>query len=55
MYRLVFLGAPGVGKGTYAKLVCKFLRLRHVNPGEMLRKEIKQHPASDIRLVNFSI
>ncbi len=49
MHRLVFLGAPGVGKGTYAKLICKDLGLFHINPGDMLRKEFKKYPESTIR------
>ena len=47
--RLIFLGAPGVGKGTYAKLVCNYLDLLHINPGEILRKEFKLYPDSYIR------
>ena len=47
--RLIFLGAPGVGKGTYAKLVCKNLDLYHINPGDILRKEFQNYPMSNIR------
>ena len=36
----VFLGAPGVGKGTYASRVCRQLGLRHVVAGDLIRAEI---------------
>jgi adenylate kinase len=40
--RLVFLGPPGVGKGTQAKRVSAAHRLAHVSTGDMLREAIKQ-------------
>eukprot|EP00736_Rhodelphis_marinus_P011262 Rmarinus@m.28067 len=38
---LVFIGAPGVGKGTYGKRVCKMLNLVHCSTGDIIRDEIK--------------
>jgi adenylate kinase len=35
--RLVFVGAPGVGKGTQAKLVCARWAIAQVSTGDMLR------------------
>ncbi len=35
--KLVFLGAPGVGKGTQAKLFATKAHLAHISTGEMLR------------------
>ena len=35
---VVFLGAPGVGKGTYASLAARLLGLRHVVMGDILRR-----------------
>ena len=37
---LIFLGPPGVGKGTQAKKVCEHYKIIHLSTGEILRKEI---------------
>jgi adenylate kinase len=37
---LVFLGPPGVGKGTQAKLLCGARSLRHVSTGDLLREAV---------------
>jgi len=36
----VFLGPPGVGKGTYASRVASALRLPHISTGDLVREEI---------------
>jgi adenylate kinase len=40
--RLIFLGAPGSGKGTQAKRVASKYDLRHISTGDILRKAIKE-------------
>ena len=40
MYRLVFLGPPGVGKGTQAALLARELRLAHLSTGDLLRAAV---------------
>lgn len=40
--RLVFLGAPGVGKGTQAKKISEIFSIPHISTGDILRKEIKE-------------
>ena len=38
--RLIFLGPPGVGKGTQAKRICKHYNIIHLSTGDILRSEI---------------
>ena len=38
---IVMLGAPGAGKGTQAKLLCKKLGLPHVSSGDIFRENMK--------------
>lgn len=37
----VFLGAPGVGKGTYSSRVAKLMGVPHIATGDLVRAEIK--------------
>ncbi len=38
--RLLFLGPPGAGKGTQAKLICQEKSLLHLSTGDLLREEV---------------
>jgi len=38
--RVIFLGAPGSGKGTQANKLAKVLNVPHIDTGSMLREEI---------------
>jgi len=38
--RLIFLGPPGVGKGTQAKRVCEHFSIIHLSTGDILRAEM---------------
>ena len=38
---MIFLGAPGAGKGTQAEVVCKELDIPAVSTGNMLREAVK--------------
>ncbi len=40
--KLIFLGAPGVGKGTVAKIVSQRYNIPHISTGDMIRAEIAQ-------------
>ena len=37
----IFLGAPGVGKGTLAKMAAKETGIKHISTGDIFRNEIK--------------
>lgn len=36
----VFLGCPGVGKGTYASRLSSLLGVPHISTGDLLREEL---------------
>jgi adenylate kinase len=40
--KIIFLGPPGVGKGTIAKILEKEKGIVHISTGEIFRKEISQ-------------
>ena len=38
---IIFLGAPGSGKGTQASLLSKYLSVESISTGDLLRKEVE--------------
>ena len=38
---LIFLGAPGAGKGTFASMLTDKINITHISTGEIFRNEIK--------------
>ncbi len=42
---IVFLGAPGTGKGTIASRLAKKYNFTHIAPGDLFRKEVKKQTA----------
>lgn len=39
----VFLGCPGVGKGTYAARLSNLLGVPHISTGDLVRQELSSH------------
>jgi len=46
---LIFLGPPGVGKGTQAQVLSRLLGLPHVSTGDMLRASVSSGTAFGLR------
>ncbi len=41
--KLLFLGSPGVGKGTYAQVLTEIFGIPHISTGDLLREEAKKN------------
>jgi adenylate kinase len=55
--RWVFLGPPGVGKGTYASRVAAALGVPHIAAGDLVRAEIKSRTplGKQVRVYAFDV
>lgn len=47
--KLIFLGAPGSGKGTQAKKLAQILNLEHISTGDILREAIKEQTSLGVQ------
>ena len=47
--RLILFGAPGVGKGTQAKILALRLNIPHISTGDILREAVKEKTALGIK------
>lgn len=52
--RIVMLGPPGAGKGTYASRLTKILGIPHISTGDMVREEIKKQTDLGKRIKEYS-
>ena len=52
---LLFLGAPGAGKGTQAELLSQTNSYLHLSTGELLRKEIEMNTTLGIQVKDLSL
>ncbi len=50
---MIFLGAPGAGKGTQAEVVCKELNIPSISTGNMLREAVKNGTESGLAAKKF--
>lgn len=51
--RLVFMGPPGAGKGTQAKLLCEHYRIVHISTGDMIRERIRSGTPTGLKAKPF--
>lgn len=47
--QLIIFGAPGVGKGTQAKIISEKLNIKHISTGDMLRNAIRNETEMGIK------
>lgn len=53
MAKLIFLGAPGAGKGTQAQILAENLGIPHISTGEILRSAIVEQTPLGIKAKSY--
>ena len=51
--KLIFIGPPGVGKGTYASSISKIYGIPHISTGDMIRDEIKRKTELGLKIKKY--
>lgn len=51
--QILFLGAPGAGKGTQCKLLSEKFGLKHLSSGDLLREAVKQKTDAGLAAKSF--
>ncbi len=54
MRQFALIGAPGVGKGTFAKIICSRLGLYHISVGDIVRNEIERKTPQGIAMSKYT-
>jgi adenylate kinase len=50
---LIIFGAPGVGKGTQAKIIAEQLNIKHISTGDMLREAVKNETDMGVKAKKY--
>ncbi|QZZ19210.1 adenylate kinase [Leptothermofonsia sichuanensis E412] len=53
MTRLIFLGAPGAGKGTQAKVLAGLCKIPHISTGDILREAVANQTPLGMKAKSF--
>jgi adenylate kinase len=53
MTRLIFLGAPGAGKGTQAQILAESCGIPHISTGDILRAEVKAQTELGVKAKSY--
>jgi adenylate kinase len=51
--RLIFLGAPGAGKGTQAQLLAQHLEIPHISTGDLLRRAVSEQTELGVKAQGY--
>jgi len=51
--RLIFMGPPGAGKGTQAKIICENYKIPQISTGEILRTSIQKGTEMGLQAKKF--
>ena len=53
MTRLIFLGAPGAGKGTQAQTLAHYWNIPHISTGDILRQAMREQSPLGIKAQGY--
>ena len=53
MTRLIFLGAPGAGKGTQAQILAESAKIPHISTGDILRAQVKEQTQLGLKAKSY--
>ncbi len=53
MTRLIFIGAPGAGKGTQAQILAENIQIPHISTGDILRAAVKDQTELGLKAKSY--